>query len=167
MAKPSFLQRENYLSRSSRGLIAGFVGGVAGTLVKSLIEVAVPVRRPENKSAQVKIVNDLAVQLTGSKVAVENEPIAEQLVNLPFGGSLGATYGYGKRKSDKFKPLDGIAMGATTWAATHEISLPLVGLEEKPKDIPVKMQFNELLAHVAFGITCEYVRSKVARTLND
>ena len=40
-----------------------------------------------------------------------------------------------------------------------------MGLEPKPTDVPLKMQFNELLAHVLFGITTEVVRSAVNEKL--
>ncbi len=149
------------MSNTSRGLISGFVGGLAGTAVKSLIEHFLPVRKIEQKSAQLRIVDDLSTKITGTPVSVENEELAEQLVNFPFGASIGAAYGYGKKDKDVMNIADGVIFGATTWVSTHETSLPLMGLESKPTDIPIKMQANELFAHVAFGITTEIVRSLI------
>jgi len=154
----TFLQKDSYMSNTSRGLISGFVGGLAGTAVKSLIEHFLPVRKIEQKSAQLKIVDDLSTKITGTPISVENETLAEQLVNFPFGASIGAAYGYGKKDKDVMNIADGVIFGATTWVSTHETSLPLFGLESKPTDIPIKMQANELFAHVAFGITTEIVR---------
>ncbi|WP_034918255.1 DUF1440 domain-containing protein [Gillisia sp. CAL575] len=155
----AFLQKDTYLSNTSRGLISGFVGGLAGTAVKTLIEEFLPVRKIEQKSAQLKIVDDLSTKITGTPISVENEALAAQLVNFPFGASIGAAYGYGKKDKDVMNIADGVIFGATTWVSTHETSLPLMGLESKPTDIPIKMQANELIAHVAFGITTEFVRS--------
>lgn len=149
------------MSNTSRGLISGFVGGLAGTAVKSLIEHFLPVRKIEQKSAQLRIVDDLSTKITGTPISVENEELAEQLVNFPFGASIGAAYGYGKKDKDVMNITDGVIFGATTWVSTHETSLPLMGLESKPIDIPIKMQANELFAHVAFGITTEIVRSLI------
>ncbi len=149
------------MSNTSRRLISGIVGGLAGTAVKSLIEHFLPVRKIEQKSAQLRIVDDLSTKITGTPVSVENEELAEQLVNFPFGASIGAAYGYGKKDKDVMNIADGVIFGATTWVSTHETSLPLMGLESKPTDIPIKMQANELFAHVAFGITTEIVRSLI------
>ena len=155
----AFLQKDTYISTTSRGLISGFVGGLAGTAVKTLIEQFLPVRKIEQKSAQLKIVDDLSTKITGTPISVENEALAEQLVNFPFGASIAAAYGYGKKDKDEMNLADGVIFGATTWVSTHETSLPLVGLEAKPTNIPIKMQANELFAHIAFGITTEFVRS--------
>lgn len=157
----TFLKKDSYMSNTSRGLISGFVGGLAGTAVKSLIEHFLPVRKIEQKSAQLRIVDDLSTKITGTPISVENEELAEQLVNFPFGASIGAAYGYGKKDKDVMNIADGVIFGATTWVSTHETSLPLMGLESKPSDIPIKMQANELFAHVAFGITTEIVRSLI------
>lgn len=159
MKLDTFLQKDSYMSNTSRGLISGFVGGLAGTAVKTLIEQFLPVRKIEQKSAQLKIVDDLSTKITGTPISTENEALAEQLVNFPFGASIGAAYGYGKKDKDFMNIADGVIFGATTWVSTHETSLPLAGLESKPSDIPLKMQANELFAHIAFGITTEFVRS--------
>lgn len=159
MKLDTFLQKDSYMSNTSRGLISGFVGGLAGTAVKTLIEQFLPVRKIEQKSAQLKIVDDLSTKITGTPISTENEALAEQLINFPFGASIGAAYGYGKKDKDFMNIADGVIFGATTWVSTHETSLPLAGLESKPSDIPLKMQANELFAHIAFGITTEFVRS--------
>ncbi len=160
-----FFQNDSFASSTSRGLISGVIGGLAGTIVKSLVEEFLPVRKIEHKSAQIRIVDDLSTKLTGSPISVSNEGLAEQLVNIPIGASVGAAYGYGKKDKDEFKLTDGAILGATTWFTTHETSLPLLGLESKPKNIPVKLQANELFAHVLFGITTELVRSYVNESL--
>lgn len=158
MSVGTFLQKDSYMSNTTRSLISGFVGGLAGSAVKSLIEQFLPVREVEQRSAQIKIVDDLSTKITGTPISTQNEAIAEQLVNIPVGGSLGAAYGYGKKDRLGLKPMDGVIFGATTWASTHETSLPILGLEPKPTDIPIRMQLNELFAHVAFGVTTELVR---------
>ncbi|HET8754264.1 MAG TPA: DUF1440 domain-containing protein, partial [Salinimicrobium sp.] len=56
-------------------------------------------------------------------------------------------------------------LGATTWASTHETTLPLVGLEKSPKDIPIRTQINEIFAHVLYGVTTEVVRAYVNERL--
>jgi putative membrane protein len=160
--KPNhFFQQNSYASSTSRGLISGLIGGLAGTVVKSMVEQFLPVRKINQRSAQIKILDDLSTKLTGTPISLSNEGIAEQLVNIPVGASLGAAYGYGKKDKDEYNISDGVILGASTWFSTHETSLPILGLEPKPTDVPVRMQINELLAHVLFGITTEVVRSAV------
>lgn len=161
----NFFQQDSFNSSTSRGLISGFIGGLAGTAVKNLIEGFLPVRKVEQRSAQIKIVDELSTKITGSPVSTQNEALAEQLVSFPFGASIGAAYGYGKKDSDTLDLKDGVILGTSTWFSTHETSLPIMGLEAKPTDVPIKMQVNELLAHVLFGITTEVVRSLVNEQL--
>lgn len=150
---------------ATRGLVSGLIGGLAGTAVKSTIERFLDVRKVDQQSAQMKIIDDLSLKITGTPVKIENEGIAEQLVNIPLGVSVGAAYGYGKRDQTEANLMDGALLGATTWASTHETTLPLVGLEKSPKEIPMKTQISELFAHVIFGVTTEIVRSYVNERL--
>lgn len=165
MSVSTFLQKDSYMSNTSRSLLSGFVGGLAGSAVKSLIEQFLPVRKIEQRSAQIKIMDDLSTKITGTPVSTHNEALAEQLVNIPIGGSLGAAYGYGKKDRNGLRPMDGVLFGTTTWASTHETSLPILGLEPKPTDVPLRMQMNELFAHVAFGVTTELVRHYLDKQL--
>ncbi|PTX44766.1 DUF1440 domain-containing protein [Gramella sp. MT6] len=167
MSVGTFLQKDSYMSNTSRSLISGFVGGLAGSAVKSLIEQFLPVRKVEQRSAQIKIVDELSTKITGTPVSTQNEALAEQLVNIPMGGSLGAAYGYGKKDRSGLRPMDGIIFGATAWASTHETSLPILGLEPKPTDVPIRMQMNELFAHIAFGVTTELVRHYLDNQLRE
>ncbi len=129
MSVHTFFQKDSYLSNTSRSVIAGFIGGLAGTAVKGLIEQFLPVRKDEDRSAQIKIVDDISTKITGTPISTQNEALAEQLVNISFGGSLGAAYSYGKKHRYGLRPVDGVIFGMTTWTTTHETSLPLLGLE--------------------------------------
>ncbi|MGB3774604.1 MAG: DUF1440 domain-containing protein [Leeuwenhoekiella sp.] len=163
----AWLEKDTLASNVSRGLISGVLGGLAGTLVKVAIEKVLPVRKPNTKSAQLKMVDELSIKVSGEPISASNRELAEQFVNFPFGASLGATYGYGKRDDLETSLFDGAMLGATTWVGTHETSLPMLGLEKDPEDIPMQLQANELIAHVAFGLTAELVRAFVLRRLRD
>ncbi len=165
MKLDKFFGNDSFASSTSRGLIAGVIGGLAGTAIKSVIEEFLPVRKIEDSSARIKIMDELSTKITGTPISIQNEGIVEHLVGLPIGASVGAAYGYGKKDKDDYNITDGVILGASTWFSTHETSLPLMGLNAKPTDVPLRMQFNELLAHVAFGITTEIVRSAVNEKL--
>tara|TARA_B100001167_G_C16774423_1_gene310125 strand:- start:4943 stop:5521 length:579 start_codon:yes stop_codon:yes gene_type:complete len=166
-AVDAWLEKDSFSSNITRGLISGVLGGLAGTLVKTAIEKVLPVRKPNTRSAQVKMVDDLSHKLTGERISESNHKLAEQLVNIPFGASLGATYGYAQRDKPELNIVEGAIYGATTWVGTHETSLPLLGLKDKPKDIPMNIQANELIAHLAFGITTEVVRALISKKLRE
>lgn len=161
----TFLDNDPGEGNATRGLISGLIGGLAGTAVKSTVERFLDVRKIDQKSAQLKIIDNLSTKLTGTPIKTSNEGIAEQLVNIPLGVSVGAAYGYGKRDQTDTNIMDGALLGATTWASTHETTLPLVGLEESADEIPIRTQISELFAHVLFGVTTEIVRSYVNERL--
>lgn len=164
MSIGSYLQKDSF-SATARGLMAGVIGGLAGTAIKNAVEYFLTVRHPDDRSAKIKILDDLSTKVTGSPISLQNEALAEQLVAFPVGASIGAAYGYGKKDKDKLNIMDGAILGSSTWISTHETSLPLLGLKKKPTDVPFKMQANELLAHVLFGVTTEIVRSFVNERL--
>lgn len=167
MSLESFLKKDSFTSNTSRGIIAGLLGGLAGTAVKSMVEHFLPVRKVEQRSAQRKILDNISMKVTGYPISEQNEALAEQLVNFPLGAGVGMAYGYGKKNRDALNLRDGLLLGSTTWISTHETSLPMVGLESKPSEIPLRLQANELLAHVLFGITTELVRSYINEQLKD
>ncbi|NJY61249.1 DUF1440 domain-containing protein [Salinimicrobium sp. CDJ15-81-2] len=161
MSFQSFFEKDSFPSNTSRGIISGFIGGLAGSAVKSVVERFLEVRKIDNRSAQIKVMDQFSTKLTGSPIKLENEAIVEQLVNIPLGATVGAIYGYGKRDKDEVNLVDGGILGATTWASTHETSLPLLGLDKSPAKVPIKTQVHELVAHVIFGVTTEIVRGYV------
>lgn len=165
MRSRKYSNRGAFTSSTSRGLISGIIGGLAGMLVKSAVEQFLHVRKVDQRSAQIKILDDLSTKITGSPIKIHNEALAEQLVNIPAGASVGAAYGYGKRNKDYLNVSDGVILGASTWFSTHETSFPLMGKEKKPTDVPLSIQANELLVHVLFGVTTEVVRSIVNEQL--
>lgn len=165
MSLSSFFQKDSFPSSASRGIIAGFVGGLVGSALKSGVERFLQVRKIDQRSAQIKMMDKFSTKVTGTPIKIENEAIVEQLVNIPLGGTVGAAYGYGKRENDKISILDGVILGGTTWASTHETSLPLLGLERSPEKVPVKTQVHELFAHIIFGVTTEVVRGYINDSL--
>lgn len=165
MSLQSFFEKDSFPSNTSRGILAGFVGGLVGTAVKAGVERFLEVRKIDQRSAQIKVMDKFSTKLLGSPIKLENEGVVEQLVNLPLGATVGAIYGYGKRDSSDANMVDGAILGATTWASTHETSLPLMGLEKSPDKVPFRTQAHELIAHVIFGVTTEVVRAYVNDTL--
>ena len=67
----TFLSNDRGEGNATRGLISGLIGGLAGTAVKSTLERFLDVRKVDQKSAQMKIIDDLSVKLTGTPVKTD------------------------------------------------------------------------------------------------
>lgn len=163
----SFMKNDSSSSNIARGLISGFLGGLAGTLVKYTAEQFLEVRKINEEEEQLHLIDDLSERVTGTPISTENQDIAEQFKDIPLGASVGAAYGYGKKDDEEINIFDGVILGATTWASTHETSLPLAGQEETSDDIPVTTQLQELFAHLLYGVTTEVVRGLVSQRMKD
>lgn len=158
MSITEFMKKDSYSSRASRGLIAGFLGGLAGSAAKSTVEKFLKVRKIDEKTAQIRILNKFSKKTFGTGIGTEQHGLAKHLVNVPLGGTVGAVYGYSKRDDERISLKKGAILGATTWFSTHETTLPALGAEKSPKDVPLKTQAQELFAHVVFGVTTEVIR---------
>lgn len=165
MSLQTFFEEDSFPSNTARGILAGLIGGLIGSAVKSTVERFLDVRKIDERSAQIKVIDKFSRSLVGTPIKLENEGIVEQLVNIPLGATVGAIYGYGKRDKNEVSILDGAILGTTTWASTHQTSLPLLGLDESPEKIPLKTQAHELISHIIFGVTTELVRGVINDTL--
>ena len=165
MSLDKFTPNDDSNSNIARGIISGFLGGLVGTMVKSAAERFLEVRKLDEYEDHMTVIDDLSEKITGSPLEGVGEEIAEQFSDIPLGASVGAAYGYGKKDDDSINLFDGVILGATTWASTHETSLPLAGLEKSPDEIPVSTQLQELLAHVLYGVSTEIVRGFVSQRI--
>lgn len=162
----NFMKHDSSTSNIARGLISGFLGGLAGTLVKTAAEQFLDVREIDEDEEHLTLIDDLSERITGTPIGQENDSIADQFKEIPLGASLGAAYGYGKKDDVEINLIDGIVLGATTWASTHETSIPLSGNESNVnKDIPISLQLQELAAHLLYGVTTEVVRGLVSQQI--
>lgn len=162
-----FFEEEGSESNVAKGLISGFLGGLAGTVVKAAAERFLEVRWVNEKQVQRQVIEQFSSKLTGSGLNDAQDQVVDQLVRIPLGASVGAAYGYGKRDHQDINLLDGAMLGVTTWLATHDTTLPILGVPKTDEDISLKVQANELVAHLLYGLTTEAVRSVVNKGLNE
>lgn len=162
-----FFEEEGSQSSVGRGLISGFLGGLAGVVVKVAAERFLEVRQIDEQKAQKQVIEQFSARITGSSLEVNNDQVLDQLVRVPLGASVGAAYGFGKRDHQDINVLDGAMLGVTTWLSTHETTLPIMGVQKSEEDIPLRIQANELITHVLYGVTTETVRSVVNKQLKE
>src|SRR5690554_8196945 len=92
-----FFEEEGSESNAARGLISGFLGGLAGTVVKAAAERFLEVRWVNEKKVQRQVIEQFSNKLTGSGLNQAQDQVVDQLVRIPVGASVGAAYGYGTR----------------------------------------------------------------------
>ena len=186
------------------GVLAGIVGGLAGTLamneVQALWSRAVDgyrstsaAGRHDSRDWQEKNEDDNANELMAQTVAThtidrrltdDELKVAAPIVHFSFGSALGAIYGgimeaigrreltrqtHGRRSTDRPDGpsgaiLAGAAFGTAVWVGADEIAMPVLGLSTG-QDYPVEAHLQSLVAHLAFGITAEFVRRGVRALL--
>lgn len=159
-----------------KGLIAGIIGGLAGTWAMSetqrawtrVVDRDVPEsaggkhdardwqERSERQNSNELAAQALAGYLVGRSLTRDELRIAAPLMHYLFGAALGAVYGvYAERQhAQRF----GAAFGTTVWLGADEIAMPLLGLSDSTMRRPLEMHLQSLMAHLVFGAATEVTR---------
>lgn len=138
-------------SRSlAKGVIAGLIGGVAGTVVKRFAE---RLLSPQSR--------DEAHPHAG---ADPSEPSPET-IRWVYGAAVGAAYGAVAEFYPAATAKEGASFGLVLQALSREETLPAASLAGEAKQQGAREQPDELTAHIAYGIATELVRSLVRRCL--
>ena len=147
-----------------KGLIAGAIGGLVATKIKSVIEDSYPVRSESTDSPPVVLAERLLTHNNGEQLSPLSKKKAETKIHWTFGIATGALYGMSVEKNSKNKKGLGALMGTTLYSATHGSVLPLLKTEPWPTENKKSYVANEFISHIAFGVTTEIVR-RITRKL--
>ncbi len=158
-------QNSNRGASWGAAIIAGLIGGLAATGVKTLCEIVSPPRAPGVESPLGKALGIVSVQMTGHDVPEAIKPIAEKAVHWFFGTLAGGVYGAVAEKFPAITAGYGSLFGFSFWVVVHEIALPLMGCSPSPALMTWTEQGNEMVSHVLFGVTLEFVRRNLRRKL--
>jgi putative membrane protein len=151
----------NTLDRLARGVLAGAAGGLIGAGAKLLGEAIFPPRAPGEPVPPAVMVSRMVRYLSGSPLRKDRELLATQVFHWSFSVAAGMAYGALVEVSPRARAGRGVAFGLALCLATHETTLPLLGLSLPWKDIPLKEHLSELLSHALFGFCTEEVRGLV------
>ncbi len=162
---PQMGYQEPGLSDTAKGMIAGAIGGLVATGVKTLAEDFFPPRAPEADSPPVKLANNVKKAVTGSKLSKKNEQVAEQSIHWLFGTAAGAAYGAAVEEKPGLADPLGISFSSVLYAATHGVTLPMLGLEKSLLEQKPDRALNELITHLFYGFTVEVIRRQVRKFL--
>ena len=163
-----------------RGVIAGALGGLAGTLAMNHAQrqwtLAVDGQPPASAAgkhdardwqerSEGQNSNELAAQAvadaTIERALTRREmSLAAPLVHFGFGALAGALYG--AYAATHARPRSGLEFGMAVWLAADEIAMPLAGLSKATFKRPFEMHLQAFVAHLVYGAVTERVRRMVA-----
>lgn len=177
---------KNFDNRSLwKGAVAGLVAGLVGSWVKSKIEpplqkigekILPPNPAQKNlRGADVTghplnmppaiLYREVAEKLTGRMPDAQSTGEAMKDIHYLFGTTLGIGYGIVAEEILDVTVGAGVPIGAAMWAGTHGSTLPALGLQDAPEEMPASWYVWEFGSHLVFGLTVELVRRAVRSRL--
>jgi hypothetical protein len=159
-----------------KGLIAGAVGGLAGTWAMNeaqrawtrVVDSEAPdsaggkhdardwQERSEGQNSNELAAQAIATRLLGRRLTDEELRVAAPLIHFLFGAAMGALYGaYAEGRQRK---MSGVGFGTTVWLLADEIAMPLLSLSEPTTRRPAEMHLQSFASHVVFGTATEMTR---------
>lgn len=143
----------------AKGLLAGFLGGIAGSGAKLIGEAIYPPRPPGAEPPPAI----LAEKVAGHPLSEGEKTAATQTFHWGLGSGLGAVYGVAAEFSPIVTVGYGVGFGMVLLLGTHESTLPLLGLVEPPTQQPLREQTSEIATHALYGFVVEFVRRWLMR----
>ena len=167
------------------GLLAGAVGGVAGTWAMNEAQRAWTLaadgappesaggrhdardwqERSERQNSNELAAQALARPFLGRPLTEDELRVAAPLTHFLFGAAMGALYGaYAQRRR---RNTSGVGFGAAVWLLADELAMPLLGLSGPTTRRPLEMHLQSLASHLVFGTTAELTRRLVSSPAGD
>ena len=143
----------------AKGLLAGLIGGIAGSAAKLIGEAIYPPRTLGQEAPPALLVE----KVVGHPITKGQQTLASQCFHWTFGAGLGAAYGVAAEFVPQVKVLYGVAFGWAVLVGTHESALPALGLVEPPLKQPFQEQTSEIATHALYGFVTEFVRRRLMR----
>lgn len=171
-----------FTANPAKGLLAGAVGGLAGTVVMTLFQNAItrlssPLTRTrgferrertqdDSDPATVQAADTVSRLVIGRTIQQEHRNLAGQAMHYGFGTSMGMLYGVTAEYAPVATVGSGSAFGTVLMVGADEVAVPLAGFSDSPTQTPASTHLYALAAHVVYGITCEQVRRRVRHSLD-
>jgi putative membrane protein len=142
-----------------KGLVAGLIGGLAGTAAKLLGERAFPPHAP----SEPELLSETPV---GSELALSphtplREPAAPQAAGWVVGGAAGAIYGGLAEFYPAATARRGASFGLVLGTLNEEGALGAVQLVRDPERQTLRERTSEMTSYAVYGVVTEAVRRLV------
>ncbi len=143
------------------GVLAGAVGGLAGSAAKIVSEAIYPPRT----LGQVPPPLLLAERWVGHPLSKGQGEFAVQAIHWPFGALVGGIYGGVAEVAPIVTVGYGVVFGLALQLFTHESAVPAMGLDVPASQQPLREHLSEFVSHAFYGLATELVRRVVRRKL--
>jgi putative membrane protein len=167
-------------NRTESAIVAGVLGGLAGTLAMNYAQRLwtraadgeAPTsaggkhdardwqEREEGRNA-----NELAAQTIATTVGTrpltnDELAVAAPLAHYSFGAALGALYGCCIRDDQQDVFRRGAAFGAAVWLLADEVAMPLLRLSRPTTERSLEKHLQSFATHIVFGTVAELIRAQ-------
>ncbi|MCO5360337.1 DUF1440 domain-containing protein [Staphylococcus pasteuri] len=146
-------------------LITGIVGGFLGGAVKMGWEALMPPRTPERdeEPPPMTLLNQLGLpeNIKNATYHYNGNDIPLTIMGVHYGFSIvnAMSYALIADKCPQVKALNGSIFGIIVNIALHEYLLPKLSLTPKVEDLPKEERLSELLGHIIWMNTIDFVHS--------
>jgi putative membrane protein len=164
-----------------KGVLAGLIGGVIGTIVMtefqnawSKASEALKSRREEEPGERKQQESEDATMKAAAKLGeAVGRPLSHEqrkklgpVVHYMFGTLQGGVYGAVTELSGvRGGFIAGLSLGAALFALADEVAVPALGLSGKPSDYPLSSHLYGLAAHLVYGVSTEVARRGLRASL--
>ena len=167
-----------------KGLIAGLVGGVAGSLAMVAAQGiwsratglsirpaehdvagdAAPAHRAGDPST-VRAARLVVNQTTGHHLDFDPARLAGRFFHFAFGLGMGGAYGVLVEYAPVVAIGSGVPFGTIQMVAADEWGVPALGLSGPPGQAPASAHLGSLVARIVYSLTTEQVRRAIRAQL--
>ncbi len=148
-----------------RGFVAGAIGGLVGTALKTIAEKYLPPRGEGEDTPPEIIADEAAAAITGEGLSEGKKFLAGESMHWLFGTLLGGAYGAAVEVLPQVSDGMGLPFGTAVFGIMHEGILPAAGVEEAHANKDDEEERNELITHLIYGLATEVVRAQVRERL--
>lgn len=146
-----------------KGLLAGAVGGLAGSFAMSqfhslLLPTAPGSSEQDKGDSTVKAASVIARGIFHHELTEHEKKLAGPVVHYGFGASTAVIYGAMAECEPSLRAGFGTAFGAAVWLGAHVITVPALKLSEPVTRSTPAQETAEFGAHMVYGLVVECLR---------
>ena len=145
------------------GFLAGLTGGLVGSAVKSLGEVAYPPRPADAITPPGQLADRGARATVGHNLSDRGRSVATYGIHYTFGPIVAGLYGAVAEAWPFARVGGGLGFAFVLWLLTHESTLPALGLNAPPMPGHGREHASELMTHGLYAVTTEAIRKLIRR----
>lgn len=157
------VERPDLRSNPWKGLLAGALGGLAGSFAMSQFHSLISPKAekhsdPNQEDSTALAASAISRIIFRHELTTDQKKLAAPVVHYGFGTGIGAVYGALAEISDSASTGWGTAFGAAAWLGAHVIVVPALGLSKPITQSTLASEAAEFGAHMLYGTVAEGFR---------